>query len=187
MMKMEYNNFPRQDSQRALVITRIFDAPRELVWKAWTDPALTRRWMGPRGFSATHLVSDLRPRGVWRACLQRDDNGEEFWQGGVYLEIVAPARLAYSFAWDDTRARRNHATLVSLSFTERRGKTTMGFRQEVFENVEERDGHRLGWNSSFDRLAELLAELQRKSTQRKTHGLPALDRGTPGPARRTDA
>jgi uncharacterized protein YndB with AHSA1/START domain len=159
---MEYNGFPRQDSQRALVITRVFDAPRELVWKAWTHPAQAQRWMGPRGFTATHLKSDLRPRGVWRACLRRDDNGEEYWQGGVYLEIVAPARLAYSFAWDETRARRNHATLVSLSFTERRGKTTMSFRQEVFETVAERDGHQLGWNSTFDRLVELLAEIQRK-------------------------
>lgn len=161
-MRMEYNGFPRQDSQRALVITRVFDALRALVWKAWTDPAHARRWMGPRGFTATHVANDLRPRGVWRACLRRDDNGEEYWQGGVYLEIVAPERLAYSFSWDDTNARRNRATLVTLSFTERRGKTTMSFRQEVFETVEERDGHQPGWNSSFDRLAELLAQTQRK-------------------------
>jgi uncharacterized protein YndB with AHSA1/START domain len=160
--QMEYSGFPRQDSQRALVITRVFDAPRELVWKAWTDPACTQRWMGPRGFTSTHLESDLRPRGAWRACLRRNDNGEELWQGGVFLEIVAPERLAYSFAWDDTNDRRDHVTLVTLSFTERRGKTTMSFRQEMFEAVAERDGHQLGWNSTFDRLAELLAEIQHK-------------------------
>ena len=159
---MEYNGFPRQDSPRVLTITRVFDTPRELVWKAWTDPAYTQRWMGPRGFTATHLESDLRPRGAWRACLRRDDNGEEYWQGGVYLEIVAPERLTYSFAWDDTNDRRDHVTLVTLSFTELRGKTTMSFRQEVFETVAERDGHQLGWNSTFDRLAELLAEIQHK-------------------------
>lgn len=159
---MEYNGFPRQDSQRALILMRVFNAPRELVWKAWTDPTLTQRWMGPRGFSATHLASDLRPRGIWRVCLRRDDNGEEYWQGGVYLEIVAPEWLTYSFAWDDTRERRNHVTRVALSFTERRRKTTMSFRQEMFETVAERDGHLLGWNSTFDRLAELLAEIQRK-------------------------
>lgn len=161
MKRFEYDGFPRQDSPRALVITRIFDAPRELVWNAWTDPAQARRWMGPRGFTAAHLASDLRPRGVWRACLRRDDNGREYWQGGVYLEIVPPQRLVYSFAWDDTSARRNHATLVSLSFTERRGKTTMSFRQEVFDTVAERNGHQLGWNSGFDRLVELLAGIQR--------------------------
>ncbi len=118
--------------------------------------------MGPRGFTATHLKSDLRPRGAWRACLRRDDNGEEYWQGGVYLEIVAPERLTYSFAWDDTDDRRDHETRVTLIFTERQGKTTMSFRQEVFETVAERDGHQLGWNSTFDRLAELLAEIQHK-------------------------
>ena len=160
--QMEYNGFPRQDSPRVLVITRVFDAPRALVWKAWTDPAHAQRWMGPRGFTATHLEGDWRPRGAWRLCLRRDDNGEEFWQGGVYIEIVAPERLVYSFAWDDTNARRDHVTLVTLIFTERRGKTTMSFRQEVFETVAERDGHQLGWNSTFDRLAELLAEIQHK-------------------------
>ena len=161
-MRMEYNGFPRQDSQRALALTRVFDAPRALVWKAWTDPTHAQRWMGPRGFTATHLASDLRPRGVWRACLRRDDNGEEFWQGGVYLEVVAPERLTYSFAWDETSERRNHVTLVTLNFTEQRGKTTMNFRQEMFETVAERDGHQLGWNSTFDRLTEILAEIQRK-------------------------
>ena len=161
-IQMEYSGFPRQDSQRVLVLTRVFDAPRALVWKAWTDPTHAQRWMGPRGFTATHLESDLQPRGAWRVCLRRDDNGTEYWQGGVYIEIVAPERLTYSFAWDDTNARRDHATLVTLSFTERRGKTTMSFRQEVFETVAERDGHQLGWNSTFDRLTELLAEIQRK-------------------------
>ena len=161
-IQMEYSGFPRQDSQRALVITRVFDAPRELVWKAWTDPAYTQRWMGPRGFTATHLTSDLRSRGAWRACLRRDDNGEELWQGGVYLEIVAPERMVYSFAWDRADGRRGHETRVTLIFTERRGETTMNFRQEMFETVAERDGHQLGWNSTFDRLAELLAEIQHK-------------------------
>jgi uncharacterized protein YndB with AHSA1/START domain len=160
MRMMEYSGFPRQDFQRALAITRVFDAPRALVWKAWTVPAHVKRWMGPRGFTATHLDGDLRPRGVWRACLRRDDNGEEFWQGGVYLDIVAPERLIYSFAWDDTRQRRNHVTLVTLVFTERRGKTTMSFRQEVFETVEERDGHERGWTSAFDRLVEHLGEIR---------------------------
>ena len=161
-MRMEYSGFPRQDSQRTLVITRVFDAPRDLVWKAWTDPTHAQHWMGPRGFTATHLRSDLRPRGVWRACLRRDDNGEEYWQGGVYLEIAAPERLTYSFAWDDTNKRRNHVTLVTLIFTEDQGKTMMSFRQEVFETVAECDGHQLGWNSTFDRLAEHLAGIQHK-------------------------
>ena len=62
---------------RELVITRTFDAPREAVFKAWTDPVQAKRWMGPRGFTATHLEGDLRSGGAWRICLRRDDDGEE--------------------------------------------------------------------------------------------------------------
>jgi uncharacterized protein YndB with AHSA1/START domain len=159
-MEMEYSGFPRQESPRVLVITRVFDAPRALVWMAWTDPTHATRWMGPRGFTASHLEGELRPRGAWRACLRRDDSGEELWQGGVYLEIVAPERLVYSFAWDDANRPRGHETRITLSLTERQGRTTMAFRQEVFESVEERDGHQGGWSSTFDRLAEHLAGIQ---------------------------
>lgn len=157
-MPMEYSGFPRQESQRVLIITRVLAAPRTLVWKAWTDPAQVKCWMGPRGYTATHLQGEWRPRGAWRACLRRDDNGEELWQGGVNLEIVAPERLVYSFAWEGANGRRGHETRVTLNFSEHRGKTRMDFRQEVFDSAEECDGHRAGWNSTFDRLAEHLGQ-----------------------------
>ena len=66
--------------ERELVITRIFDAPRALVFKAWTDPAHVKQWLGPRGFTATHLERELRPGGAWRACLRRDETGDELWR-----------------------------------------------------------------------------------------------------------
>ena len=143
---------------RELVITRVFDAPRQRVFEAWTDPAQAKRWMGPRGFTATHLEGDLRSGGAWRICLRRDDDGEELWQGGVYREIVEPERLVFTFAWDQEDGRRGHETLVTITFAEQRGRTTMTFRQAVFESVGERDGHQGGWNSTFDRLAERLAQ-----------------------------
>jgi len=155
---MEYSGFPRQDSPHVLVITRIFDAPRALVWEAWTDSTKAKGWMGPRGFSTTHLESDLRPRGVWRACLRREDNGEELWQSGIYLEVVAPARFAFSFAWDDVNQRRGHETRITLTFAEGHEITTMVFRQEMFKTVEERDAHQQEWNSTLDRLTEYLAK-----------------------------
>jgi len=143
--------------ERELVITRIFDAPRALVFKAWTDPAHVKQWLGPRGFTATHLERELRPGGAWRACLRRDETGDELWQGGVYREVVEPERLVFTFAWDDESARRGHETLVTVTFAEDRRKTTMIFRQAVFPSVEQRDRHRDGWSSTFDRLAEHLA------------------------------
>jgi uncharacterized protein YndB with AHSA1/START domain len=145
------------DPERELVITRVFDAPRSLVFKSWTDPAHSRRWAGPRGFTATHVAGDLRPGGAWRTCLRRDATGEELWQGGVYREIIEPERLVFTFAWDRDDGSRGHETLVTITFGEHRGKTTMIFRQGPFESVSQRDGHRGGWNSAFDRLAEKVA------------------------------
>ncbi len=142
---------------RTLVITRDFDAPPGLVFKAWTDPAHAARWGGPRGFTATHVKGDLRPGGRWRTCLRRDEDGKELWQGGVYREVVPPERLAFTFAWDQDDGRPGHETLVTVTFAEERGKTRMTFRQAVFQGVEQRDGHRGGWTSAFDRLAEHLA------------------------------
>ena len=145
-------------TKRELVIVRVFDAPRRRVFEAWTDPSQAMRWMGPRGFAATHLEADLRSGGAWRICLRRDEDGEELWQGGVYREVVEPERLVFTFAWDGEDGRRGHETLVTIMFAEQRGRTTMTFRQELFESVEERDGHGDGWNSTFDRLAECLAQ-----------------------------
>ncbi len=145
-------------AERELVIVRVFDAPRRRVFEAWADPAQAKQWMGPRGFTTTHQEGDLRAGGAWRLCLRRDDDGKELWQGGVYREVVEPERLVFTFAWDQADRRRGHETLVTVTFAEQQGRTTMTFRQAAFESVEERDGHGDGWNSTFDRLGECLAQ-----------------------------
>ena len=148
-------------AERVLTITRVFDAPRELVFKLWTDPAHAKHWMGPRGFTATHFEQESRPGGSWRLCLREDDSGRELWQGGVVREIAAPARLVYTFAWDREDGSRGHETLVTITFAEQDGKTRMTLHQAEFESVPQRDGHRGGWNSAFDRFAEYAAALAR--------------------------
>jgi uncharacterized protein YndB with AHSA1/START domain len=145
---------------RVLVITRIFDAPRELVWRAWTDPELAIRWYGPRDYPGTYIEGDLRPGGKWRGCLRGTATGEELWQGGVYREIVPNERLVFTFAWDE-EGERGQEMLVTLTFEDAgedagAGKTRFTLRQEVFASVEERDGHNYGWNSTFDRLQDVL-------------------------------
>lgn len=139
---------------RELVITRVIDAPRQHVFKAWTDPARAKHWMGPRGFTATHVEGDVRPGGAWRICLRRDETGEELWQGGVYREVAQPERLVFTFAWNDKHGWPGHETLVTITFAEHQGKTTMTFRQAIFDSVEQRDGHHGGWTSTFERLDE---------------------------------
>ena len=142
-----------------LVITRIFDAPRDLVWNVWTDRAHARHWMGPRGFSAPHLEQDARVGGRWRLCLRPDamgpnGGGVDLWQGGTFCEITAPERIVFTFAWDRPDSARGYESTITVVLEEQDGKTKLTFRQAFFESVEQRDGHRLGWNSSFDRLAD---------------------------------
>ena len=159
---------PKVAAQHELQITRVFDAPRELVWKVWTDPEHMKHWCGPRQFTATHVENDGRPGGRWRLCLHSDgfDTGDgvlrklDLCQGGENREVVAPERLVYTFQWDESTGLGSHETVVTVTFEEHDGKTTMNFHQAFFVTDKDRDGHVLGWNSSFDKLQDYLGEVQ---------------------------
>ena len=101
----------------------------------------------------------MRPGGSWRTCLRPKDGGPDLWQRGVYREIVEPERLVYTFSWDREDGAPGHETLVTITFEEQGGKTLMTLKQAVFETTQNRDGHRWGWNSSFDRLGEYLSTI----------------------------
>ena len=146
------------DAARTLVLTRRFDAPRELVFRMWTEPEHLAHWSGPRGFTTPHHETDLRPGGAYRACLRAPD-GSEHWVQGVYREIAPPERLVFTHAWEDGTGRPGPQTLVTVTFAERAGQTEMTLHQALFESEASRDGHRGGWSSSFERLAEHLASL----------------------------
>jgi uncharacterized protein YndB with AHSA1/START domain len=146
-----------EPADRVLVISRLFDAPRALVYQAFADPKQALQWAGPRDYPAVHIEGDLRPGGPWRTCLKGIEDGRLLWQGGVYLEVVPNEKLVFTFAWDQEDGSAGPETLVTITFADRNGKTLMTFRQAVFNTVANRDGHRGGWNSAFDRLAELLA------------------------------
>jgi uncharacterized protein YndB with AHSA1/START domain len=141
-------------SDRELVITRVFSAPRQLVWKAWTEDM--DKWSAPRGFTIPNSEGDLRPGGKWRACMRKPD-GTDLCLGGVYLEIVPPERLVFTHAWDDPNGNPGPETVVTVTLVERGRKTEMNFRQTGFDSVESRNGHADGWSQCFDRLEELLA------------------------------
>jgi uncharacterized protein YndB with AHSA1/START domain len=140
-----------------LVMTRLFDAPRELVFKAWTDPVFAKNWWGPRNYPAVHLEMDVRLGGAWRICLRSPETGKELWQGGIFRQISPPGRLSFTFAWEE-EGERGLQTFVSVTFTDEGGKTRMEFRQTPFQSAVERDGHRYGWNSTFDRLTDYLGQ-----------------------------
>jgi uncharacterized protein YndB with AHSA1/START domain len=150
----------RQAAERAsaheLVIRRTFDAPRALVFAAWTQSAHLARWSGPHGFTTTEDHMDLRPGGAYRVCLHGPD-GTDHWLRGVYREIVPPERLVFTHSWEDESGQAGPETVVSVSLTERNGKTEMVFHQAFFETQASRDGHEGGWSESFERLARHLA------------------------------
>lgn len=138
-----------------LRMQRTFDAPRALVWRAWSRPQMMVMWMGPVEWPAFHVTSDFRVGGRWRVGLRSAASGEELWQGGVYREIVEPERLSFTFKWEGD----NHEdgapveTLVTVELAETAdGRTGMTFTQQGLKNERSLANHRHGWNSTVDRL-----------------------------------
>jgi uncharacterized protein YndB with AHSA1/START domain len=140
-----------------LVITRVFDAPPRLVFKAWTEPERLVRWWGPRGFTTPSCKVDVRPGGAFRLCM-RSPEGTDHWLRGVYREVVEPERLVCTWAWEDAEGTPGHETLLTVSFAQQGAKTKLTLHQAVFESVTARDAHQEGWTSGLDRLAEFLAK-----------------------------
>lgn len=141
-----------------IVLTRVFDAPRELVYKAMTDPTLIPNWWGPRRLSTIVEKMDVTPGGTWR-FVQRDPEGQEFAFHGVYHEVQPPERLVYTFEFEGAPG---HVLLETVTFEELDGKTKLT-DTSVFQSVEDRDamvqaGMESGAKESMDRLAELLAK-----------------------------
>lgn len=144
-----------------LSITRVFDAPRELVFAVWVQPEQIPQWWGPRGYVTLSCNIDLRSGGVWRVASRHED-GSETAETGVFREIDAPSRLVLTHAWEDAAGKPGPETIVTVTFADEGGKTRMTFHQASFSSLETRDGHVQGWNESFDMLAEHLARRGRE-------------------------
>jgi uncharacterized protein YndB with AHSA1/START domain len=143
-------------SERELTMARVFDAPRSLVFKVWTQMEHFSRWLGPKEFTTTSCRMDVRLDGTYRACI-RSPEGTDHWIQGVYREIVEPERLVFTFAWEDEDGQPKHQTLVTVTFAEQGNQTLLTFHQAVFESVESHDSHHSGWFECFDRLEAYLA------------------------------
>ncbi len=154
----------RPPIDRVLTIARVFDAPRDLVWRAWTDPKHLMSWWGPRAHPAENVEADVRVGGRWRHCLRAVGDGSELRHGGVFREVVPPERLVFTFAWEE-EGERGIENVVTVTFAEQGAKTLMTMQQTPFQSFEERDGHQGGWGSAFDRLDELLARANGGATR----------------------
>jgi len=159
---------------REFVITRVFDAPRDLVWKAWTEPERLMHWWGPKGFTMRVGTLDFRPGGVFHYCM-RSPNGHDTWGKFVYREIVAPERIIFinSFADAEGNSVRNPFSptwpleiLNTLTLSEHEGKTTLTLRgaphnateaeRKTFDDAH--DSVQKGFTGTLDQLAEYLAK-----------------------------
>jgi uncharacterized protein YndB with AHSA1/START domain len=145
-----------EPADRVLVVERIFDAPRDLVFKVWTDPKHLVNWFGPRGFTLPSCEMNLRLGGAWRYCMLSPE-GSEHWVQGTFREIVEPERLAFTWAHENPNGTLEHETLVTVTLVDLGGKTKLTLRHAIFESMSARDEHQNGWSSSLERLAEYLA------------------------------
>jgi uncharacterized protein YndB with AHSA1/START domain len=152
-------------SERVLIIERIFDAPRELVFKCWTEPEYFARWVGPKGFTSTVLSWELREGGRYRIH-KRGPDGQDRWQQGVFREIVSPERIVRTYCWADASGRPTRPeTLLNVTVEDLGRQTRLTLHQGIFGSVTAHDEHRGGWSTSLDQLAEYLAITQTSSME----------------------
>jgi uncharacterized protein YndB with AHSA1/START domain len=154
-------------TDREIVITRIFNAPRELVYKVWTDPNHIVQWWGPKGFTTRVTELDLRHGGKWRYVMVAPD-GTEYPVKGVFREIVPLEKIVTSDEFDEGFDKVINVDLpkgivTTATFEDWEGKTKLTL-QILHESVEDRRKHEAmgvvgGWNSSLDCLDEYLAQL----------------------------
>jgi len=160
---MSKTEFQIEPAKQEVIIRRVFDAPRELVFKAFTDPKLITQWLGPRSLTMTVDKMDVRPGGLWR-YIHRDPSGSEHGFHGVCHDVVAPERIVRTFEYEGVPG---HVSLETATFESLGGKTRMAV-QSVFQSVKDRDGMvqsgmQEGASESYDRLAELLTKLLAKA------------------------
>jgi uncharacterized protein YndB with AHSA1/START domain len=144
------------DRDRTLVMERIFNAPPERVFKAWTDPKILAQWWGNDEYRASAPYLDLRVGGAWQSPMA-GPNGEVHTVSGVYRLIDPPRRLVMTWAWEQADGSRGHETILEITLEPAGAGTRLKLVQGVFADSKQRDGHDFGWQAGFNRLGLLLA------------------------------
>jgi uncharacterized protein YndB with AHSA1/START domain len=160
---MRNNNLVVNREERSYTMSRLFDAPRDLVWKVCTDPALLPRWWGPRYLTTTVDRMDVKVGGVWR-YIQKDAEGNEYAFNGIYKEVIPPERLSYTFEFEPMAG---HISTETITFTELPDGKTRITTTTAFATLEDlegmlQSGMEGGAAETWDRLEELLAEARKE-------------------------
>lgn len=160
------------------IVSRLFDAPRTLLWQSWTMPDLMAKWWGPKGMTVGKYKMDLRPGGSYHYSMLMPD-GKAMWGKFEYREIAAPQKLFFvNYFSDEQGGVTRHPfsptwplkTMTQITFEEEKGQTLVTIRWTPIEPTEEErktfllgmDGMKQGWGGTFDQLAEFLQGYQRK-------------------------
>jgi uncharacterized protein YndB with AHSA1/START domain len=154
-------NLPATDIQTyTLSLTRDFNAPREKVFQAWTDPEIITKWFGPKGVSTESAQIDLKVGGRYQFTLKLPD-GKISNHHGEYREIDPPHKLVFTGILDGQSCSGSEGlyaeTLVTIELQDLGSSTRLTLTHEFFPNEESKESHNMGWNGSFDCLEEVLA------------------------------
>ena len=154
-----------------MVVTRVFDAPRELIWKAWTDPKYVMQWWGPKGFTSPSCTIDFREGGKFHCCMRAPD-GQEFWNAGEYHEIVPHEKIVYSMYFSDSHGNKVESEDIGIeheaidgaydvvTFEDvGNGRTRLTLiGNETMENAI-KSGQAEGWNQILEKFTAVVAAL----------------------------
>ncbi len=154
-----------EPGKQELILVREFDAPRELVFQAHTDPGLYGQWLGPRGLTTTFETFEAKTGGAYR-FIQKDTDGKEYAFHGVYHEVLAPERIIGTFEFEGL-PETGHVLLETTRFEVLPGNRTRVVVQDIYQSVADRDGMfqmgmEKGINEGYERLDELLKRKQAK-------------------------
>ncbi len=150
-----------------ILVERVIDAPRELVWKAWTEPGYVKRWWGAKGFTEPVVRIDLREGGRYLFGM-RSPEGQDFWSTGEYREIAPAERLVFTDSFSDAEGNVVPASyygmtgdwplelVATVTFEDADGGTKLTIREPGVPADEDRDMAVVGWNESLDKLADVL-------------------------------
>ena len=154
---------------KSLIITRIFNASPKEVWAAWSKPALLKQWWGPKHFTAPTCKMDFTPGGKFLWCM-RDKDGDDYWNTGLYKQIVPEKKLVYTDSFSDAKGKVVPASyykmpgkwgiesLVTITFEDQDGQTKMTLQHDGLPGGIMSQMTKIGWNQSFDKLTDSLKQ-----------------------------
>jgi|SRR5215470_7327675 len=156
---------------RTFTVARVLDAPRELVFQAWIDPAHFTHWWGPRGFTTplSTISLDVRPGGIWRATMINGEDGTEYPFHGIYREVVPPEKLSFSLIDPDDpdlegrEAGGTEAELAVVTLHDRDGRTELVYEQESALPDDTLERAKQGMAAFFESLADYLTQATSKA------------------------